>query len=157
MDEHVRREFVQRATEFLEANANRRVAKTDDFVWGEGPTTSVSWGPDDPGTRTSGWRPRRPGGRGRSTPASPGPAGPVEHGGGGLDPELDHLYRELEADFDVPDQSAWAVAWDMVGPAVHGPRQRRPQAAVPAARSTAASCCARSCSVSRRRVRTSPG
>jgi acyl-CoA dehydrogenase len=48
--------------------------------------------------------------------------GPAEYGGGGDDPELNHLYRELEADFEVPDQGMFGVAWDMVGPAVmvHG-------------------------------------
>ena len=48
--------------------------------------------------------------------------GPAEYGGGGLDPDLNHLYRELEADFEVPDQGMFGVAWDMVGPAVlvHG-------------------------------------
>ena len=48
--------------------------------------------------------------------------GPAEYGGGGHDPQLNDLWRELEADFEVPDQSMFAVAWDMVGPAVlaHG-------------------------------------
>ena len=48
--------------------------------------------------------------------------GPVAYGGGGRHPDLDHLYRGLEAEFDVPDQSAWQVAWEMVAPAVlvHG-------------------------------------
>ena len=48
MDEQVRQEFVQRATEFLEANANRRVSKGDDFVWGEGPDNVRVMGSDDP-------------------------------------------------------------------------------------------------------------
>ena len=48
--------------------------------------------------------------------------GPVEYGGAGRNPELDRIYRGLEADFDVPDQGAWGVAWEMVAPAVlaHG-------------------------------------
>ena len=48
--------------------------------------------------------------------------GPMVYGGSGRSPELDHLYRALEAGFDVPDQSAWNVAWEMVAPAilVHG-------------------------------------
>ena len=41
MDDSVRKDFVQRATAFLEANANRRVTKTDAFVWGEGDDTCV--------------------------------------------------------------------------------------------------------------------
>ena len=48
--------------------------------------------------------------------------GPAAYGGGGHDPALNGVWRELEAGYDVPDQGAWGVAWDMVGPAVltHG-------------------------------------
>ena len=48
--------------------------------------------------------------------------GPVAYGGAGRHPDLDHEYRRLEANYDVPDQGAWQVAWEMVAPAVqaHG-------------------------------------
>ena len=48
--------------------------------------------------------------------------GPVEYGGAGRHPDLDHLYRSIEAQYDVPDQRAWNVTWEMVAPAVsaHG-------------------------------------
>jgi alkylation response protein AidB-like acyl-CoA dehydrogenase len=120
MDDTVRREFVQRATEFLEANATRRVEKSDDFVWGEGDGDVRVMGSDgDQDERIAAakaWR---------ATAFDAGvawPGGPSEYGGGGLDPDLDHVYRELEGEFEVPDQGMFGVAWDMVGPAVlvHG-------------------------------------
>ena len=131
MDEKVRQEFVQRATEYLEANATRRVTKSDDFVWGEGPDNMRVMGSDDPEhenerlAAAAAWRARA------FDAGLAWAGGPAEYGGGGLDPELNGLWRELEADFEVPDQGAWGVAWDMVGPAVHGPRQRGPQAPLP--------------------------
>ena len=122
MDDQVRQEFVQRATEFLEANANRRVVKSDEFVWGEGPDNIRLMGSDDDGNEeerlaaAAAWRAKA------FDAGLAWPGGPAEYGGAGLDPELNHLWRELEAEFEVPDQSAWNVAWDMVGPAVlaHG-------------------------------------
>jgi alkylation response protein AidB-like acyl-CoA dehydrogenase len=120
MDDQVRRDFVQRATAFLEANASRRASASDDFAWGIGDgNVRVMPGPDDEDRRldeAAAWR---------ALAFDAGvawPGGPAEYGGGGLDPDLDHLYRELEADFDVPDQSMYSVAWDMVGPAIltHG-------------------------------------
>ena len=127
----VRQEFVQRATEFLEANATRRVTKSDDFVWGEGPDNMRVMGSDDPEhenerlAAAAAWRAKA------FDAGLAWAGGPAQYGGGGGDPELNDLWRELEADFEVPDQGAWGVAWDMVGPAVHGARQRRPQAALP--------------------------
>ena len=48
--------------------------------------------------------------------------GPVEYGGAGRHPDLDHVYRAIEGRYDVPDQRAWNVTWEMVAPAVlhHG-------------------------------------
>jgi alkylation response protein AidB-like acyl-CoA dehydrogenase len=122
MDEQVRQEFVRRATEFLEANATRRVTKSDDFVWGEGPDNVRVMGSDDEGDENerlaaaAAWRAKA------YDAGLAWAGGPSEFGGGGLDPDLNGLWRELEADFEVPDQGAWGVAWDMVGPAVmvHG-------------------------------------
>ncbi len=120
MDEQVRQAFVQRATEFLEANATRRVEKTEDFVWGEGEghvrLMSAEGDPDARIAAAKAWRAQA------FDAGVAWPGGATEYGGGGLDPELDHLYRELEADFEVPDQGMFGVAWDMVGPAVavHG-------------------------------------
>jgi alkylation response protein AidB-like acyl-CoA dehydrogenase len=122
MEQHVREEFVRRATEFLEANAPRRPTKSDDFVWGQGDGAVRLIGGRDGADEdellaaAAAWR-------AKAFDAGVGwPGGPTEYGGGGLDPDLDHLYRHLETDFEVPDQGMYAVAWDMVGPAVmvHG-------------------------------------
>jgi alkylation response protein AidB-like acyl-CoA dehydrogenase len=122
VDDQARRDFVQRATAFLEANSTRRPSSSDDFVWGEGKgDVRVLAGPD-PGdedrriAEAAAWRARA------FDAGVAWPGGPVEHGGCGLDPDLDQVYRELEAAFSVPDQSMYAVAWDMVGPAIrtHG-------------------------------------
>jgi alkylation response protein AidB-like acyl-CoA dehydrogenase len=122
MEDNVRQDFIQRATEFLEANASRRVVKSDEFVWGEGPDNIRLMGSDDPEheeerlAAAAAWRAKA------FDAGLAWAGGPSEYGGGGGDPELNHLWRELEAEFDVPDQSPWNVAWDMVGPAVlaHG-------------------------------------
>ena len=116
-----RRAFVAEAAAWLEANAERR-PKGAEFAWGRG----------DDGVRLMG------GGEQRDEDAELAAArawrarvfdagfgwlgGPVAYGGGGRHPELDHVYRSLEAEFDVPDQGAWNVAWEMVAPAVlvHG-------------------------------------
>ncbi len=120
MDDQVRRDFVRRATAFLETNASRRPSASDDFVWGIGDgDVRVMPDPGDEDRRleeAAAWR---------ALAFDAGvawPSGPPEYGGGGLDPDLDHVYRELEAGFGVPDQSMYAVAWDMVGPAIltHG-------------------------------------
>jgi acyl-CoA dehydrogenase len=120
MDEKVRHDFVQRATEFLEAHATRRVDKPDAFVWGEGEWgVRLMGGDDDVDERLAAakqWRARA------FDAGFAWAGGPAEYGGGGLDPELNHVWRELEADFEVPDQGMFGVTWDMVGPAVlaHG-------------------------------------
>ena len=122
MDDKVRQEFVERATAFLEANATRKIVSTEEFVWGQGPDNVRVMGSDDPERENerlaaaAEWR-------AKAFDAGLAWAGGLkEYGGGGLDPDLNGLWRELEADYEVPDQSAWGVAWDMVGPAVlaHG-------------------------------------
>ena len=120
MDQDVRDDFVRRATAFLEANAARRAQRSDEFVWGQGDgDIRVMGGDRDVDAHLAAaraWRAKA------FDAGFAWPGGPVEHGGGGLDPDLDHVWRELETEFEVPDQGMFSVAWDMVGPAVlvHG-------------------------------------
>ncbi len=111
--------FIAEATAFLEANAERRQA-TESFTWGKGPEVRLM-GKDDEDPRAliaqaRSWR-------AKVFDAGFGwLGGPREYGGGGRHHDLDGIYRSLESEFDVPDQSAWGVAWEMVAPAilVHG-------------------------------------
>jgi len=116
-----RRAFVAEAMAFLEANAERRVRRTR-FVWGEGPDELGLMGGRDEGDEDARLAAARAW-RAKVFDAGFGwLGGPVAYGGAGRSPELDRVYRSLEADFDVPDQGAWGVAWEMVAPAVlaHG-------------------------------------
>ena len=113
--------FVAEATAFLEANAERRPGSDAPAAWGEGPQVSLMGGADpaEEDRRLADARVWR------AKVFDAGFAwlsGPVAYGGGGRHPDLDDVYRTLEAGFDVPDQSAWGVAWEMVAPAVlvHG-------------------------------------
>ena len=122
MDDVTRQEFIERATAFLEANASRKPMASNKFVWGEGDDNIRLMGPEHAGDEVqaladaSAWRAKA------FDAGLAWAGGPTEYGGGGLDPELNDLWRELESEYIVPDQSSWGVAWDMVGPAVavHG-------------------------------------
>src|SRR3954447_2007143 len=106
-----REAFTQEATAFLEANAERRAAANEKVTWGEGPEVARMGGredgeEDDRLAAARAWR-------ARVFDAGFGwLGGPVEYGGAGRNPELDRIYRGLEAEFDVPDQGAWGVAWE---------------------------------------------
>lgn len=122
LSEDERRAFIAEATAFLEANAERRPARTDEFTWGQGTDEVRLVGGRDDGKEDERLAAARAW-RAKVFDAGFGwLGGPVEYGGGGRNPELDRIYRSLEADFDVPDQAAWGVAWEMVAPAVlaHG-------------------------------------
>lgn len=117
-----RQRFIDEATAFLDAHAERRSDAATRVAGGNGPEIGLM------GASTSIEEAREHIERARAWRAKVFDAGfgwmggPVEYGGAGRDPELDHLYRRLEASYDVPDQSAWQVAWEMVAPAVqaHG-------------------------------------
>ncbi|MFV0523137.1 MAG: acyl-CoA dehydrogenase family protein [Acidimicrobiales bacterium] len=113
--------FVAEATAWLTAHADRRPPPAE-FAWGRGSGQVALMGTgdeDDPEVALAAARAWRA----QVFDAGFGwLGGPEAYGGGGRSPELDRIYRELEAEFDVPDQSAWNVAWEMVAPAVaaHG-------------------------------------
>jgi alkylation response protein AidB-like acyl-CoA dehydrogenase len=117
-----RRAFIAEATAFLEANAERRATRTEGFTWGEGADEVRLMGGKEDGSEDERLAAARVW---RATVFDAGfgwLGGPVQYGGAGRSPELDQIYRSLESEFDVPDQGAWGVAWEMVAPAVlaHG-------------------------------------
>ena len=123
LSEDERQAFVDEATVFLEANAERRPTPTAGFVWGQGADEVRLMGGNDESKDEDERLAEARQWRAKVFDAGFGwLGGPVEYGGAGRNPELDHVYRSLEADFDVPDQGAWGVAWEMVAPAVlaHG-------------------------------------
>jgi alkylation response protein AidB-like acyl-CoA dehydrogenase len=117
-----RRAFIEEATAFLEANAERRHTSTEEFRWGQGTDEVRLMGGREDGNEDERLAAARVW-RAKVFDAGFGwLGGPVEYGGAGRSPELDGIYRSLEAEFEVPDQGAWGVAWEMVAPAVlaHG-------------------------------------
>ena len=114
-----RESFVAEATRWLEEHAERRRPAAASS-WGEGPEVKLMGSDEDDADAAlddaRAWR------RQVFDAGYGWLGGPVEFGGAGRHPELDVIYRELEAEFDVPDQSAWNVAWHMVAPAIaaHG-------------------------------------
>src|SRR3954447_12005847 len=122
MDDALRQDFVERATAFLDANAERKPIASDTFVWGEGDDNLRLMGPAHAGDEVAAlqaaaaWRAKA------FDAGFAWAGGPKEYGGGGLDPELNDVWRRLESEFVVPDQGHYGPAWDMIGPAVqvHG-------------------------------------
>ena len=121
LTEDEREAFIAEARAWLDANAERR-PRRDTFVWGQGSGELNLMGGrdhDDEDAKLAAARVWRA----KVFDAGFGwMGGPVAYGGGGRNHELDLIYRELEAEYEVPDQGAWNVAWEMVGPAilVHG-------------------------------------
>ena len=121
MDQAVYDDFVARATTWLEDNAERRPLRSQDFAWGEGDDALRRAAPtpdEEEATMAAAatWRAKA------FDAGFAWAGGPREYGGGGLDPELNDVWRRLESEFEVPDQSHYAPALDMIGPAVlvHG-------------------------------------
>jgi alkylation response protein AidB-like acyl-CoA dehydrogenase len=110
-------EFRAEATSFLEANA-RLKAEEKKFVWGQGPdSASLFREPDrdkelEDLARAKTWRAKRwDAGLGWIS-------GPDKYGGRGLPGTYDRLYSELEARYDVPNQSYFGIGLGMVAPTI---------------------------------------
>ena len=114
-------EFAAEATEFLEANAERKAAEKT-FVWGEGSDKVAVFEERDRESEMQllknacEWRGRRyDAGLGWIT-------GPAAFGGRELTAAHQRAYDALEAKFDVPSQSFFAIGLGMVAPTIlaHG-------------------------------------
>ena len=112
----VERDFAAQAVKFLSDAAPRRVAP--DTAWGSGPEDLALFHEtsDDDERREAAlakqWQRRRfDAGFGWIT-------GPPQHGGAGLPPAFESLYRLIEAAFDIPDMNPLRVGLSTVGPAL---------------------------------------
>jgi alkylation response protein AidB-like acyl-CoA dehydrogenase len=116
MTETTIEEFTQRATEFLDANAERRSEAK--FVWGEG-SDSVSMLDEKTPEQE-----RQEVAEGKAWKQKEFDAGfgwisgPAEYGGRGLPGAYDRAYRELVGQYAVPSQSPFGIGLGMVAPTI---------------------------------------
>jgi acyl-CoA dehydrogenase len=110
-------EFRQEATAFLDANASLREPEQK-FVWGEGDDGISLFEEVDPETErrqlgeAKAWRAKR-------YDAGLGwVSGPAAYGGRELPGSYDRLYANLEAKYDVPNQSFFGIGLGMVAPTI---------------------------------------
>ena len=109
-------QFQKEALAFLEANSERRAAEKE-FVWGEGSDNFYREKDRDQEAANAEeaklWRQKKfDAGFGWIS-------GPKEYGGRELPPSYDRAYSQLEAQFRVPDQSAFAISLGMVTPTIY--------------------------------------
>ncbi len=109
-------QFTASATEFLDANAERRSESR--FVWGEGTDRVGMLDEKTPEqeqveiVEAKEWKAKEfDAGFGWIT-------GPAEYGGGGLHKDLDRAYRELVAQYAIPSQSPFGIGLGMVAPTI---------------------------------------
>jgi alkylation response protein AidB-like acyl-CoA dehydrogenase len=109
-------EFSERARGFLDANATRRSLKVG--VWGEGSDAIDVISEDSPEAerlsldRVRAWR------RKVYDAGFGWPSGPAKYGGLDLPIEYDSIYRKIETEYDVPDQSDLLGGISIIGPSV---------------------------------------
>ncbi len=111
-------EFRTEVTAFLEANASLKAAERS-FVWGEGPDNPSLFQEPDRAEEAvelaaaKAWRAKRyDAGLGWI-------CGPTEFGGRDLPHAYERAYNELEARYDVPNQSYFGIGLGMVAPTIN--------------------------------------
>jgi acyl-CoA dehydrogenase len=109
--------FEREATEFLDANAERR-RETGPFVWGEGDDRVAIFEEVDPEVErkalaaAKAWRARRyDAGLGWIS-------GPRAYGGRELPVAYERAYAALESKYDIPDQSFFGIGFGMIAPTI---------------------------------------
>ncbi len=113
--------FAKEAGEFLDANARKKEAERK-FVWGEG-SDKVAMFEERSRTDERNDLHRACEWRGKKFDAGFGwITGPVEYGGRGLPGAYEKAWNVLEAQYQVPNQSAFTIGLGMVAPTIlaHG-------------------------------------
>src|SRR6478672_8250851 len=116
MTETTIEDFTRGATEFLDANAEKR--SETKFVWGEG-SDSVSMldekTPEQEQTEGEGCKALKQ----KEFDAGIGwVSGPTEYGGQGLPNAYDRAYREIVGQYAIPSQSPFGIGLGMVAPTI---------------------------------------
>jgi alkylation response protein AidB-like acyl-CoA dehydrogenase len=109
-------DFTRAATEFLDANAERR--SETKFVWGEG-SDSVSM--LDEKTPEQEHREVEEGKAWKQKEFDAGfgwISGPTEYGGRGLPSSYDRAYRDIVSQYAIPSQSPFGIGLGMVAPTI---------------------------------------
>ncbi len=116
MTETTIEDFTQRATEFLDANAERRSEAK--FVWGEG-SDSVSMLDEKTPEQEQAEVAAGKAWKQQEFDAGFGwISGPTEYGGQGLPNAYDRAYRELVGQYAIPSQSPFGIGLGMVAPTI---------------------------------------
>src|SRR4026209_1799859 len=113
--------FTSEARDFLDANARKKEAERK-FVWGEG-SDQVAMFEERNRTDETNDLHRACEWRGKKYDAGFGwITGPVEYGGRGPPGQYEKVYNALEAQYQVPNQSAFTIGLGMVAPTIlaHG-------------------------------------
>jgi len=116
MTETTIEDFTRAATEFLDANAERRSEAR--FVWGEG-SDSVSM--LDEKTPEQDQREVEEGKAWKQKEFDAGfgwISGPTEYGGRGLPSSYDRAYRDIVGQYAIPSQSPFGIGLGMVAPTI---------------------------------------
>ena len=140
--------FEKEAGDFLDANASKKEAEHK-FVWGEGSDKVAMFEETQPHRRAQ--RPAqglRHGGRKKFDAGFGWITGPVEYGGRGLPDAYETAWNALEAQYQVPNQSAFTIGLGMVAPTILAHGSDVGQGRLPRARCTAPTSSAASCSAS---------
>jgi alkylation response protein AidB-like acyl-CoA dehydrogenase len=116
MTETTIEDFTRRATEFLDANAERR--SETKFVWGEG-SDSVSMLDEKTPEQEQAEVEEGKAWKQKEFDAGFGwISGPTEYGGQGLPGSYDRAYRELVGQYAIPSQSPFGIGLGMVAPTI---------------------------------------
>jgi acyl-CoA dehydrogenase len=110
-------EFAEEAAAFLDANAERKPPATE-FVWGQGSDEVGVFDEKDRATEAAEAEEAKAWRRTRFDNGFGWITGPETLGGGGLAPAFDRAYQSVEAGYETPNMSVFAISLGMVAPTI---------------------------------------